>query len=248
VIIHTAALLPPDSETNPQLAWEVNVQGTENLLAAAKAMSPRPAFLYTSSVTVFGLPDGRDKPRRASDPVQATDGYTAHKIACEERVRASGLRWLILRIGVSLDPDLNAGSPEALRTLFAVSLDNRMEYVHPDDVARSIVNALDCPEAWGRTLLIGGGSACQITLRDLMTVLFEAIGAGDLPENAFGKRPYYTDWMDTSVSQALLDYQTWTFDAFRREARERKRLLRTLARPIRPVLRQALLYFSRPRT
>jgi UDP-glucose 4-epimerase len=248
VIVHTAAILPPRSETTPKLARQVNVQGTENLLRAAKAMASKPAFVYTSSVTVFGLAERDTRPRRPSDAVKATDCYTAHKIACEDRIRTAGLRWLVLRIGVSLDPNLDAGSPEALRTLFRVSLASRMEYVHPDDVARAITNAVHCSKIWGRTLLIGGGPTCQITLRDLMHVLFAALGAGSLPENAFGERAYYTDWMDTSLSQSLLNYQTWSFDDFRTEALARKRLFRALTLPLRPILRQALLYFARSRT
>jgi len=243
-IVHNAALIPPLSERAPELAAAVNVGGTRSLIAAAEA-SPVPASLiFSSSVSVFGPAQHLAPPRRASDPVVATDHYTSHKLECEAMLRASRLRWLILRLGVVLAPGASSGDPEALRLLFDMALDNRMEYVHPADVARAQVHALDCAEAWGKVLLIGGGSSCQIRQGDLFEALFAALGLGEVPATAFGQQAYYTDWMDTEESQRLLRYQRYSFSDYRRDTQRRMRHLRRLLWPVRPLVRRYLLGYS----
>lgn len=53
-IIHLAAIIPPASEKNPELARAVNVEGTHNLVNAAKNLDPLPKLIFTSSVSVYG--------------------------------------------------------------------------------------------------------------------------------------------------------------------------------------------------
>jgi len=243
-IVHNAALIPPLSESAPELAAAINVGGTRSLIAAAEASPASPSLIFSSSVSVFGAAQHLPPPRRASDPVVATDHYTRHKLECEAMLRASRLRWLILRLGVVLDPEARAANPEALRLIFDKALDNRMEYVHPADVARAQVRALECPEAWGKVLLIGGGRSCQIRQRDLFEALFAALGLGGVPATAFGQEAYYTDWMDTEESQRLLRYQRYSFSDYRLDLHRRMRHLRHALWPVRPLARRYLLGYS----
>jgi UDP-glucose 4-epimerase len=243
-IVHNAALLPPVAERSPELAAAINVGGTKSLIAAAEAAPGPPLLIFTSSVSVFGRMQHLEPPRRASDPVVATDHYTRHKLECEAMLRASHLRWLILRVGVALDPGTRSGDPAALRMMFDMAIDNRMEYVHPADVARAQVHALECPEAWGKVLLIGGGPSCQIRQRDLFEAFFAALGLGDVPAAAFGQQSYYTDWMDTEESQRLLRYQRYSFSDYRRDARWRMRHVRRALWLVRPLVRRHLLGYS----
>jgi hypothetical protein len=64
----------------------------------------------------------------------------------------------------------------------------------------------------GRTLLVGGGSRCQVTYRQFLFSLLTAMGIGPLPEEAFGQEEYVTDWLDTAESQRLLRYQRHSFE------------------------------------
>jgi len=244
-IVHNAALLPPITERSPELAAAINVGGTRSLIAAAEAAPSPPVLVFTSSVSVFGRTQHLEPPRRASDPVVATDHYTRHKLECEAMLRASRLRWLILRVGVALEAGTRSGDPETLRMLFDMALDNRMEYVQPMDVARAQVNALECPEAWGKVLLIGGGPSCQIRQRDLFEAFFAALGLGEVPATAFGQQSYYTDWMDTDESQHLLHYQRYSFSDYRRDTHWRMRHVRRALWLVRPLVRRYLLGYSR---
>ncbi|MFH1132097.1 MAG: NAD(P)-dependent oxidoreductase, partial [Pseudomonadota bacterium] len=244
VVIHCAALLPPLSDSQPDLAREVNVNGTKLLIQEVNRISTKPRIIYPSSVTVFGVNQHLPPPRTVEDPVQATDNYSQHKILCEELIRESGLDWLIMRIGVAVDAKLKKADSEILKRMFEVSLDNRLEYVHPEDVALAMTNALDCARAWNKILLIGGGPRCQIRQRDLFKASFSAIGLKPLPDAAFGKQAYYTDWMDTSESQKYLQYQRHSFGDFRKQAHREMRFARWALFSIHPLVRWWLLRHS----
>jgi threonine 3-dehydrogenase len=56
-IYHLAALLSTTSEKYPELAHQVNVQGTANLLHMANKEDHTVKFIYPSSIAVYGLPD-----------------------------------------------------------------------------------------------------------------------------------------------------------------------------------------------
>src|SRR5579863_6689203 len=97
VVIHLAYMIPPRSEERPDLARAINIDGTRNLLTAAKSLPRPPNFFFSSSFDVFGYTQDQPPPRKVSDPVQATDHYSTHKIACEAMVKTSGLEWAIYR-------------------------------------------------------------------------------------------------------------------------------------------------------
>lgn len=245
-VIHLAAVLPPFTETHPEAARAINVGGTRNVLDAMVAGAPEARLVFTSSVSVFGLAFDRPPPRTVDDPVVATDNYTAHKIECEALVRKAPVRALILRVGPSVDANLNHGSAAALRDMFEVRPDNRAEFLHVADAARAFVNAIERDDVWGRTLLLGGGPSCRIRQRDLVGGALEAVGLGPIPDAAFGDRPFYTDWMDCEETERLLAYQRHSFADHLTEVAHHARVLRALLRPIRPLVRAWILTHSRP--
>jgi nucleoside-diphosphate-sugar epimerase len=244
-IVHDAAITMPRSELAPERAERVNVGGTHNLLNAARASARAPRIVYASSMSVFGTTQpALAPPRRANDATQPFNHYSAHKLACEKLVRESGLPFCILRIAMSPPLAPEGGDPEHLRFLFAYALDSRVEYVHPRDVGVAQANALDSEAALGKVLLIGGGKRCQITTRELINGLFERVGVGALPEEAFGPEPMFADWLDTDESQRLLAYQAHTYDDALDEIARKlgaKRYALTLARPL---VRRFLLKYS----
>lgn len=208
VIIHMAYMIPPRSEEQPDLARSINIDGTRNLLAAARDLPRLPRFFFASSLDVFGYTQDQPPPRKVTDPVQATDHYTTHKIACEEMVKASGLEWAIFRFADV--PPLAPRSPHPI--MFRIPLTTRFEVIHTYDAGLAVANGIRSEEIWGKTLLIGGGPSCQILYRDYLRRMLEMMGIGMLPESAFGNEPYSTDWLDSEESQRLLSYQRYSFD------------------------------------
>ncbi len=240
VVVHLVAIIPPESDEKPQLAQEVNVGGTRNLLEACQQSAQPPRFLFSSSFDLFGHTQKQAPPRRVTDPVVATNGYTAHKIACEEMIKSSGLEWLILRFA-----DVPViGSRPVHPIIFEIGLDNRIEVIHQDDAGLAIVNALKCAEAWGKVLLIGGGAQCQVYFRDYFHKIMGAMGLGPLPEEAFSEKEYCTDWLDTEESEQLLHYQRHSFDDIVEEIRRRVGFRRYLMPFIRPFVHRSILKVS----
>ncbi len=245
-IIHDAAILAPATEKHPQLAHEVNVGGTRNLLAAMRVRERPPVLVFASSLSVCGPRAPGGPPLTSADPAFGTDVYTSNKAECEGLLQSSGLPHVILRIGVSVGTKTAAGdlSPDVFRVLFGIDPRTRLEWVHPEDVALAQVRALETPEAWGKILMIGGGEGCRLTFGELYGAMFEAAGLGRFPEEAYGTDVYYCDWLDTTESQALLRYQRHRFDDLVEELRRKSRFTRPLVRPVAPLIRRYLLRHS----
>ena len=241
VIIHLACIIPPGSNSNPRLAKDVNVNGTATLIKAATALDQPPRIIYTSSFHVFGWTSHLPPPRRIGDPVQAVDPYSEHKLQCEAMLMNSGLDWMIMRLAYV--PRIGWRSPPAL--LFEVPLHTRIETLHLRDVASALTNAVDCDEAFGRILLVGGGPRCQILYGDYLDKTMKSLGLGpSFPEKAFGLKPYPTDWLDTSESQRLLQYQHHSFDDLIEETARNTRFRRPFVTMLRPLIRYAVLRSS----
>jgi UDP-glucose 4-epimerase len=207
-VLHLAALIPPGSDEDPAATRAVNVDGTAHVIRACQGRSRKPRLLYTSTFDVHGHTQSRPPPRRVEDPVQGTDPYTESKIAAEALVRESGLEWCIFRL--TDVPVIGLRDPHPI--MFEIGLHNRIESVHPDDVATALSRALRTPEVWGRTLFVGGGASCQLTYREFLTRMLGAMGLEMLPDEAFSDAEYATDWVDSTESQRLLRYQRRTFD------------------------------------
>jgi nucleoside-diphosphate-sugar epimerase len=244
-IVHLAFVIPKlsmtgvSSEDRPDFAREINVGGTLNLLAAAKASPRSPRFVFASSLHVYGRTQHLPPPRRVTDPVQPVEHYAWHKATCEEMVKGSGLRWAILRLAACMPIRLivDAG-------VFDVPLDNRIEYVHGRDVALALANTLHTEAAWGRTWHIGGGPACQLLYRDLATQVLDSFGVGMLPNWAFRSEPFGVDWLDTAESQQVLHFQRHTLDDYVADVRAALGLKRLAVIALRPLIRRHLLRLS----
>lgn len=244
-VVHLAFVIPRlsvtgiNSEDQPEFARDVNVGGTLNLLAAMKACPRPPHLLFTSSLHVYGRTSHLPPPRTVADPVQPVEHYARQKVTCEEMIKASGLDWTIFRLGASmpirliLDPGV-----------FDVPLANRMEYVHSRDVATAIANALRSDQAQGQTWLIGGGPRCQYYYREIAQRVLDAFGIGMLPEEAFTIVPFSTDWLDTSESQRVLQYQQRTLQDYVNDVRSALGAKRFGLQGLRPIIRRRLLSVS----
>ncbi len=242
VVIHLAFVIPRlsatgvESEERPELAREINVGGTSNLLAAMSSQPKPSRILFTSSLHVYGRTQEDPPPRTVSDPVRPVEHYARHKVECERRIVASNLVWTIFRLGAALPVRLILDPG-----MFDVPLNNRIEFVHSRDVGQAIANAIEREEVWGRTWLIGGGPRCQFYYRDLVEQILEVSGVGMLPEEAFNTVPYSTDWLDTEESQRVLDYQHRTLDDYVQDLRDLLGIRRPLIRLFRPFVRYWLL-------
>ena len=126
--------------------------------------------------------------------------------------------------------------------LFSLELDSRLEFVHPRDVGLAVANAVSSTEIWGKTLLVGGGSGCQLYYRDFIRQLTDAIGIRPLPDDAFALPPSSPmDWVDSTESQRLLNYQKQSFEDYVGEIPASMGPTRYLVRLLGPLIRRSML-------
>jgi UDP-glucose 4-epimerase len=237
-VIHLGFIIPPLSEEKPELAREVNVGGTKNLVNALVEFNNDAKIIFASSVSVYGSHEGVRPPRKATDPIIGTDNYSTHKVECENIVRNSALKWVITRFGV-VPPFSLGGKIDSM--LFEMPLDSRIEFVHTLDVGLALANASECEQCVGKILLIGGGAKCQVFEREFLSKFLNANGIDMLPDEAFGHKPYYTDWMDTEESQRLLQYQRYTYDDFIKQMTKMAGYRRIIAKILGPIIRNSIL-------
>ncbi|MBN2230313.1 MAG: NAD(P)-dependent oxidoreductase [Candidatus Thorarchaeota archaeon] len=240
-VIHLAAIIPPLSEKKPELAREVNVQGTANVVQAIEEMETKPKLIFASSVSTFGPRSPDMPPVDASTPVNPTDNYTHHKVECERIIKESGIPWTILKLTAVPTLELNM---EMDPMVFEMPLEQKIEFAHTRDVGVAFANAIEA-ETIGKTLLIGGGPNCQLYCSEFTGRLMKAMGIGTLPDDAF-KKPenpdewYYTSWMDTQESQALLQFQQRTLDDYINEMKQIMGAKRYITKILSPLLRRMI--------
>ncbi|TFF86094.1 MAG: NAD(P)-dependent oxidoreductase [Promethearchaeota archaeon] len=213
VIIHLAYILPPWAETHPKV-WDINVGGTRRLIEITEKLNPNCRFIFSSSVTVFGYTHEMNPPITTNHPVNGTDNYTNHKIQSEKDLRNSNLEWVILRFAES--PYLNVDlKPKNIKRMYSVPWNQRVEFVHPLDVATAVSNAVSIPPSQTRQVyIIGGGPECQLIYYDQAVRLFNIFNLSPPNKEKFKDGYYYLDWYDTEHSQKVLQYQERTFDDY----------------------------------
>jgi nucleoside-diphosphate-sugar epimerase len=232
-IIHLAAIIPPLSEAKPDLAKSVNIEGTRNVINAAEESEKKPKYIQASSVSLFGPTMHLKPPRTVDDPIMATDTYTGTKLECEKMVRASTLPWTILRFAATPPLEINADA-DIDSTIFDMPLDQRVEFVHTRDVGQACANAVEA-DSIGKTFLIGGGPANQMIEKEFLSRMLEGMGMGMLPDSAFkvATKPeeyFYVDWLDTTESQEVLQYQSRSFEDYIAEMKSQLGMKRYLAK------------------
>jgi nucleoside-diphosphate-sugar epimerase len=234
-VIHLAAVIPPLSENNEELSYRVNVVATQHLIKAVKEGSPKARFIFASSVGVYGYQDKSSPPKTAADPVHPVNAYGRQKVMCEELIRSSGLEWAILRLGVCFDSKFALQANLAtIRMQFDVHPGVRIEQVHPKDVALALSNAVSASGAKSKILLIGGGEQCRTTSGKLIQSIFDVVGI-KLPDRIYGNENFYTEWIDTSESQRILNYQKHTLSGTVMELQRKLRIVNILIFPLRSI-------------
>jgi nucleoside-diphosphate-sugar epimerase len=236
-VVHLAGIIPPHVDRAPDLARRINVDGTRSLIEQMESSGTAGRLVFASSQGVFGDVQDREPPLRVDTPVSPTDEYGRHKVACEQAIRQSRLRWSILRLAAAM-PTRMTGYAHDFAIMFEFSPDARFEFVHPADAGTAFARAVACEGAIGKVLNIGGGEKCRTTHRAFCNEMMSAVGIGSLPSEAFVRtkvRRFYGDWFDTEESQWLLQYQKRGLSELKADMRRELGWIAPLIRGLRPL-------------
>jgi UDP-glucose 4-epimerase len=218
-VVHLAAIIPPLTEENPDLAVRVNVGGTKTVVDLIKEKPEPIPFVFTSSTAVFGpTPDATEPLHPDRTHPNPTTTYAKTKVQAEEIIKDSGIPYLILRLTSIPYLRFKLSLSDARYHMFSIPLENRLEFCHLDDLALAILNGVrKFDEVRNNTLIIGGGPSQQMLYGDMLRTILKTFGLPLPPKHKFATDPYPLHWYDTSTSQQLLNFQRKTLEDYCRD-------------------------------
>lgn len=146
-VVHLAAVL---RTPKPEDIWRANLEGTRNLISAAKTQAPGVRFVMASTGLVYDAQSPH--PAREDDPVNPDRDYPASKVAAEKALRESGLNWTVLRLGfVYGDGDGHLLSIPDLAARFQWHPAQKLSMIHHRDIKTAVDLALT--GAWDRRIV-----------------------------------------------------------------------------------------------
>jgi nucleoside-diphosphate-sugar epimerase len=189
VAIHLAAVIPPLADTEPEMAYNVNVKGTQNLIYALEKSSPDCYLIFSSSISVYG--DRINNPEIiVSDVLQpsAGDQYGQTKVLCESLIVQSKLSWSIFRLAAIM------GNHKMSKLMFHMPLETPIEICTPKDTGRAFAKAVEHQKKLEKQIFnLGGGEHCVILYKSFIDKMFDAFGLGeaDFPQKAFAEKNFH---------------------------------------------------------
>lgn len=221
VVFHQGALPSvPRSIQDPLTSTAVNVEGTLNVLLAARDAGVR-RVVFASSSSVYG--DAPGMPRRESQPLAPLAPYAVSKLAAEQYCmvanRVYGVETVALRyfnvFGERQDPlsGYAAVIPKFIRmmldgqppTIFGDGQASR-DFTHVENVVEANLAAAAEPAAAGRVMNIAVGSSH--TLNELVSALQGLLDSELEPEYGLPRPGDVSESLaDVSLARELLGYE-----------------------------------------
>lgn len=206
-VFHLAALLPPVSEQDRSATMSVNVYGTGVVINACKEAGSIP-LVFSSSVSTYGDTSKEKPPIRVDHPQRALNVYPESKITAEKQVKEAGIPHVILRVaGIGVPALLDPPDP------WPFVPGQRVEFIALNDLVTALVNLVDNSAAHGKVFNLAGGKSWQMTGEEYARRYCETLEI-DFDSQKFYEKPGWLDWYDTEESEAVLNYQNTSFDAF----------------------------------
>ena len=212
-VIHLAAILPPTANINLELTEKVNVDGTRNLLSSIEKIDPNIHIIFSSSVSIYGknLDNSTIHLDNSANP---DDHYAKTKYDSEVLVEQSNINHTILRIsGVSI-PVFQEPPSE-----WPFLPNQKIEFIHRDDVVTSICNSVNNKEAYGQMFNISGGKSWQITGEKYVKDYFEILEV-DMENAVYQKEEGHFSWYESSKSNKILQYQNNNYENYLAQIRQ----------------------------
>jgi nucleoside-diphosphate-sugar epimerase len=178
-VFHCAAAV---DEKRKDLFWNVNYQGTVNMLEEARLANVH-RFVHVSTIGVYGLlqtsPAAEDHPK---DPLRP---YAVAKLAAEEKLweyhRTYGMDVVALRptaIVGERDRTITKRLVQLVQRKFVPLIGDgrsRVSFVHVKDLTRAMILASESDRAVGNAYNVEGFSA---PVRDVLQFFIDTVGSG----------------------------------------------------------------------
>lgn len=237
VIIHLAAIIPPQADKKPELTEKVNFFGTQNIINAIINSKQKPFLIYSSSVSVYG-----DRLKnywiKVEDPLNPSIGdyYAETKIATEKMILESSIPYTIFRLTGIM------GHPATDPLMFHMPLDTKLEIASTKDTAYAFVKALDHrKELENKIFNLSGGPECRTSYRQFIATMFKIYGINIkyLKDMAFAEKNFHCGYFkDSDKLNNILYFQRDSLDSYyARVKKETKGIIRFFSKIFsRPIV------------
>lgn len=155
VIVHLASIVTPGKNSNRAFEYDVDVNGTRNLLQACVKHGVR-RVIVSSSGAAYGYYADNPEWLTESDPVRGNEvfAYSCHKRLVEEllaeyRTSHPDLEQIVFRIGTILGPTVRNQITdlfEKSKILAIAGSDSPFVFIHDQDVVGAILHGIDSPK------------------------------------------------------------------------------------------------------
>lgn len=157
-IVHLAAVAySPDAQADPVQAWNVNVDGTAQLLRAAAERcatgSQGPVVVVASSAEVYG--DGESRPRVETDVPHPHNVYSWSKLGAEVAAGHAANAWALRVIVVRPFPAAGPGQTNRIIPNWLAALRRGDQIEGDPTIVRDYLDVRDMAEAY--LALLGAG-------------------------------------------------------------------------------------------
>ncbi|MBK9572346.1 MAG: SDR family oxidoreductase [Rhodoferax sp.] len=152
VVVHLASIVTPAKHSNRAFEYDVDVNGTKNLLQACIAHGVR-RVIVSSSGAAYGYYADNPEWLVETDAIRGNDSfaYACHKRLVEEllqdyRVSHPQLEQIVFRIGTILGPTVHnqiTALFEKPRLIAIAGSDSPFVFIHDQDVVGAIVHGID---------------------------------------------------------------------------------------------------------
>ena len=152
VVIHLASIVTPGKNSNRAFEYDVDVNGTHNLLQACVRRGVR-RIIVSSSGAAYGYYADNPEWLTETDPVRGNElfAYSCHKRLVEEilaryRQAQPQLEQIIFRIGTILGPTVKNQITDLFdkpRLIAIAGSDSPFVFIHDRDVVGAIVHGID---------------------------------------------------------------------------------------------------------
>lgn len=245
-VIHLAAIIPPKADKFPDLAKNVNVNGTRNLVGNLELFSPSTFLVYASSISVYG-----DRLKNhwitVTDYLTPSEGdeYAITKIEAERVIKESKINWSIFRLTAIM------GKHKLTELLFHMPLNTPLEIASPVDTAKAFVRAINNTHILsGKIYNLGGGAPNRILYKAFLSRSFEAVGLGklDFPEKSFAERNFHCGYyLDSNILDDILHFQSGNIDNYFQSQRKSTNVVkRFFTWAFSKIIKRILLSKSEP--
>lgn len=222
-IIHLAGLMIPFCKADPAMGARVNVEGTINVLEAARHHGLR-KLAYASSSAIHGMPPG--------GPTIATL-YGAYKLANEYTAKVYWLDWGVPSVGIRPNVVYGVGRDQGMTSEFSVgvahaaigepfqvSYGGPLSWLYAGEAASAFI-AVMCKDQNDAQVFDLNGTC--MTVEEGVEILSDLV-----PEHQVSTTgtplPVPADLSDAPIREHLGDYPSisplegirWTYEAFRR--------------------------------